>query len=61
MQREKLYNLQSKPYFNCEVFVFRESKTLCDSFSRWEKIIFFYTNVKFHFSNFIFLLPSMIS
>ncbi len=30
MQREKLYNLHSKAYFNCVIFVFKESKTLCD-------------------------------
>ncbi len=60
MQREKFYNPHSKAYFNCIIFVFRESKTLCDSFSRWEKIIFFSTNVKFHFSYLIFLSPNMI-
>jgi hypothetical protein len=27
MQREKLYNLHSKAYFNCAVFVFKENKT----------------------------------
>jgi hypothetical protein len=30
MQRETLYNLHNKSYFNCVIFVFEESKTLCD-------------------------------
>ena len=30
MQRENLYNPHSKTYFNCIVFVFKESKTLSD-------------------------------
>ena len=41
MQREKLYNLHSKAYFNCIIFVFEESKTLYDSFSRLGKDLFF--------------------
>jgi hypothetical protein len=32
MQREKLYNLQIKVYFNCILFVFKKSKTLSDQF-----------------------------
>ncbi len=41
MQSEKLYNPHSKAYFNCIIFVFRESKTLCDSFSSSRKNHFF--------------------
>ncbi len=41
MQREKLYNPRSKAYLNCITFVFKESKTLCDSFSRLGKDHFF--------------------
>ncbi len=33
MQHEKLYNLQTKVYFNCIHFLFKKSKTLCDQFS----------------------------
>jgi hypothetical protein len=34
MQREKLYSLQSKIYFGCALFVFRQSKILCEHFSQ---------------------------
>ena len=61
MQREKLYNPHSKAYFNCVVSVSKESKTVVTSFRSYETRIFFYTDVKFDFSYFIFLSPNIIS
>ncbi len=38
MQREKLYNLQTKVYFNCILFVFKKKAKLCvTSFRHCEK------------------------
>ncbi len=34
MQREKLYNLYRKTYFNCVLFVSKNRKTVCDQFLR---------------------------
>ncbi len=41
MQREKLYNLQSKTYFNCTLFVFKKCKIMYDQFSSLRKIPYF--------------------
>jgi len=50
MQREKLYSLQNKLYFNCILCVFNRSKTLCDHFSLLRKNHFFlYKRRKFFF------------
>jgi hypothetical protein len=40
MQREKLYNLQSKAYFNCILFVSKKTKLCATSFRRCEKSFF---------------------
>ena len=37
MQRKKFFNPHSKAYFTCVIFVFKEGKTLCDSFLRLRK------------------------
>ncbi len=39
MQREKLYNLHRKTYFNYVLFVFKKSKTVYDQFLRLRKLI----------------------
>ncbi len=39
MQREKLYNLHRKTYFNYVLFVFKKSKILCDQFSQPQKLL----------------------
>src|ERR1700722_13081799 len=54
MQREKLYNPQSKAYFNCILFVFKNSKILCDQFSLLRKNPFFSTRTR----NCFFLISS---
>src|ERR1700722_11574361 len=46
MQREKFYNPQSKAYFNCILFVFKNSKILCDQFSSLRKNPFFSTRTR---------------
>jgi len=54
MQREKPYNLQSKAYFNCILFVFKKSKTLCDQFLPLRKKSFLSKQMR----NFFFLISS---
>ena len=39
MQREKLYNLHRKNYFNCVSFVLKTSKILQDQFSQPQKLV----------------------
>ncbi len=41
MQREKLYNLESKAYLNCVLFVFKQSTILCEHFSKGQNFIDF--------------------
>ena len=56
MQREKLYNLQSKAYFNCVVFVFKKRKILCEQFLSLQKKSFF-----LHERGTLFLILSFIT
>ena len=53
MQREKLYNLQSKAYLNCILFFSKKAKLSATSFRRCEKS-FFSTQTR----NFFFLISS---
>ncbi len=39
MQREKLYKLQSRAYFNCVLFAFKRSESLCNQFSMLRKAV----------------------
>ncbi len=60
MQHEKLYNSHSKAILIVQ-FLFPKKVKLCvTSFRSCEPIIFFCTDVKFHFSYFIFLSPNII-
>jgi hypothetical protein len=53
MQRETLYNLHRKTYFNCVLFLFKKSKILWDQFLRLQKLISqnfaFFENKKINF------------
>ena len=39
MQREKLYKLKRKVYSDCVLFVFKQSKILCEQFSQRRNLI----------------------
>jgi len=55
MQPEKLYNLQTKFYFNNILFVFKTSKTLCHRFSPLWKKWFFSMNKNSFFLVYLFI------
>ena len=60
MQREKLYNLQTKVHFNCILLILKKTKTLCDRFvPLWKN--HFFTHTRIPFSYFIFLSRNMLS
>ncbi len=61
MQREKLYNPHSKPYFNWIMFVFKGNKTLRIQFSRLRNDHLFLHECEISFFLFHLFIVNMIS